>query len=786
MNTQLLHAIVRTFTSYGAPDRHDGSGPNKMDWDFFRRIAEADNVHASDVPEIARRLHKYRNTQLQSVLSDAGLHKEAADPVRWLATLKDNMPTLKSATNVSFSHHEETWTDRWGKPRTSKRIALHYQYNPAFNDALKASLDFPKVKFDGNIKKWTIANERETLNTTIEVLTKQGAVFDASLDVVAGGTGSQPEVRYITEPEAFLRKGVIVMQWPYIRDPHMRAELLDEVRETQGRKFNKAEKSWSISIYEGAPLIERLKKLQGNPWAAKLASAIGAIPEISMAMVERGERIAISSAPVLDEERMTALRTRLSGIFPPGLELYPFQYVGVQFAELAGGRVLIGDDMGIGKTIQAIAYMALNQDKLPALVVCPAGVKMNWVKECRKWLPSLTTEPIKGRGKSPLPKADILVANYDIMAGREPQLKERMFNIVVCDESHYLKNSKAKRTEATLAVASDSEAVLCLSGTAVTNRPSEFFTTLNLLRPMEFPYYRAFSERYCDAYQGDFGWISDGASNTDELHARTRDFTIRRLKSEVLTELPDKVRTIVPVEMTTKMTKEYTTFFRSWKETHISMLDHGSVEPGYVLNMLTSLRHEAGRMKVPIAVDWIREYRAQTGKPLVVFAHHKDVQRGIAHALREDKEHQWRIGGITGGMSPEVREKQVEMFQAGHFDVIICSTLAAKEGITLTAADTTLFVEREWVPGWEEQAEDRVNRIGQESQSISATYLSLSGTIDEHFDAVVEEKRAIVSAVLDGGDVVERSGIAKALIERMISMGDLPKNFMALRKPVRA
>ena len=145
--------------------------------------------------------------------------------------------------------------------------------------------------------------------------------------------------------------------------------------------------------------------------------------------------------------------------------------------------------------------------------------------------------------------------------------------------------------------------------------------------------------------------------------------------------------------------------------------------------------------------------------------------------FRSDKDRNWRVGGITGDMPADKRQANVEAFQAGHIDVLFCSTVAAKEGITLTAANTVVFVEREWVPGWEEQAEDRVYRIGQESDSVHAVYLSVARTIDEKFNQVIEEKRKVVKAVLDGGDLNEREGIANALIQSMIDSGDLPANF---------
>jgi SNF2 family DNA or RNA helicase len=120
------------------------------------------------------------------------------------------------------------------------------------------------------------------------------------------------------------------------------------------------------------------------------------------------------------------------------------------------------------------------------------------------------------------------------------------------------------------------------------------------------------------------------------------------------------------------------------------------------------------------------------------------------------------------------RANIVDSFQAGEIDVLVATTIAAKEGITLTRADTTLFIEREWVPAWEEQAEDRVYRIGQESNAVQAVYLSAMGTVDEHFDEVVEQKRAVVKAVLDGGTVDERKGIVTDLLKRMQEYDDFP------------
>lgn len=716
--------------------------------------------------------HVEQLVELGIELSEAlDMHKEVVDSWKPPAHLL-----------VRFSLVDDNWTNRWGKTFTNKRILLTHTYNGDLYNTLKNGMGFPAFKYHANLKKSSLQNNMETLDKAAGIMIEQGMfIDDVTFNSVKGTASSEVSKQAPTKTTVsatLVGNSSIKLAWPYIADPIVRGDVMSQVKATQGRKYDPASKTWSISITEAAPLIDRLRKHDDNEWCIKLADALQDIPEIETYMEERAKRVAISGAASLSDDMIVAdMKDRLDEMFPVGRELYPFQYVGVQFAQLAGGRCLIGDDMGIGKTIQAIAHIGLNQDKLPALIVVPASVKYNWLKECEAWLPDMTTVVLEGR-KGDIPDADIVVCNYDIMSYREESLIDYGFNIVVCDESHYLKNNKAKRTQATLSVAQESESVLCLSGTAITNRPNEFFTTLNLLRPNEFPSFFNYGLNYCAGQETRFGWDFSGASNTDELHERTRDFCIRRLKKEVLTELPDKVRTIHDIQPSKKELKRYKDLHRSWMDEYEMYANSTGLPKGFVLNMLTALRHECGLIKVPSTVQYIKDYHEITGKPLVVFAHHRDVLVQIYKGLKDDKDKTWRVAGISGDMPANKRQQNVEAFQDGQLDVILCSTVAAKEGITLTAADTVVFVEREWVPGWEEQAEDRVNRIGQDSNSVHAVYLSVADTIDERFNMVVEAKREVVKAVLDGGDLEKREGIANMLIQSMIEAGDLPADFL--------
>jgi len=479
--------------------------------------------------------------------------------------------------------------------------------------------------------------------------------------------------------------------------------------------------------------------------------------------------VEMSSAAELKPVDATELDRRLAQSLPVGFELYPFQKVGVAFAEASHGRCLIGDDMGVGKTIQALAYASLYPTERPLLVVCPANVKYNWKKEVGLWLPNESIHVVNTGKADAVKDADVIIINYDLMAKQADRLNRLAPRITVFDEIHYLKNSKAKRTSSSISVGRLSPKVLGLSGTAIASRPAEFFNSLNLLAPSQFTSEWDYKQRYCDPWHNGFGWDFTGASNTQELNERTRDMCIRRLKKEVLTELPDKVRQFIPIELSKADRSEY-----DYKqEEYWHTMDHHaamgeSLPQGFALQMIQDLRHTCGRLKVPSAVSWIRDYHDNTHKPIVVFCHHKDVLGGIHRGLMPSmKGNGLRTGIINGDVAASMRATLVSAFQAGELDVLLCNTMAAKEGITLTAADTVLFVEREWVPTDEEQAEDRVYRIGQESQSVHAVYLSVSNTIDEHFDRVVEGKRQVVKAVLDGGDVEERKTLVKELVQRL-------------------
>ena len=842
MNTTLSKAQMKqmmvAFTAHHEEGVKDNIGPNKPDAPFFNRLAGMDEIPLHLWEEAAERLHKYKNTQVPYMMQVAGIKgditafldtmdalgkKGKAMQEAWsdigkqmsnyfafktsapakdktLLLIEDLMDTYANEFGADFSEdmmekfnalyeskcktlearvkyrtvraemYEDVWygrndiNRRW--PKKSQRISLKFPNDSVLRNALKNAIGFPDFKWTGTF--WSLAPKADAVNKAV-ALFQQYEYITTEIEAI---NLPEPTVKkQVQNISATVEGETIVLQWPWLQDDSLRSQVMSIVKGVMGRKWDAKRKAWLVPVAQGPFLKGRLESVY-----KPLADAINSLPELTEVISKTAERISISSAAELNDESAVAdMRARLAEVFPEGRELYPFQYVGVRFTELAGGRALIGDDMGVGKTIQALAYAALHPEQHPVLVVCPANVKFNWLKEARAWLPTYESAVIR-KGSDPVPDADIVVINYDLMHKQQARLEERGFNIVICDESHYLKNNKAKRTQATLAVAGASKSVLCLSGTAITNRPNEFFTTLNLLRPVEFPSFMAYAKQYCDAYHNGWGWDFSGASNIKELHERTRSVAIRRLKKEVMAELPDKIRQLVDVVPNNADMRQYRKTHQSWVNEYQALKSSGALPAGFVLNMLTELRHEAGRLKAKDAATWAINYYDSTEKPIIVFTHHRDVQDAVVQEY--SKQGGKKYGIIHGGVSAENRQRLVNNFQDGQLSALFCSTVAAKEGLTLTAADTVLFVEREWVPGWEEQAEDRVNRIGQDAETVHALYLTVKGTIDEKFNAVVEEKRKVVAAVLDGGEVGKRDGIAKALLKAMVDAGDLPADML--------
>ena len=438
-----------------------------------------------------------------------------------------------------------------------------------------------------------------------------------------------------------------------------------------------------------------------------------------------------------------------------GGELAPFQWAGVRYA-LDARRCFLADEQGLGKTVEALATLEAD-GAFPAVVVCPASLKLNWQRECAHWLPHRSVAILEGRGVTVTPRADITIVNYEIVAAHREALGRAKPRALVVDESHYVKNPQAKRTQAVRRLASVVAADglrLALSGTPVLNHAEELVSQLRVIGRLEdFGSGAQFARRF----------RGDQSEERLHWHLRRRCF-VRRLKSEVLPQLPAKRQVVVPVALSN--VKEY----RLAEEDVIAWLRSQPLDLRELnakiaaalraqrLAQLGTLQRLAARGKLAAALTWIADFLA-SGEPLVVFARHIEVQEALVQRF-PDAVH------LLGRDSAAAREAAVQAFQSADGpQLLVGATRVAGQGITLTRASNVAFLELEWTPALHDQAEDRCHRIGQHD-AVTAWYLLAADTIDETMAALIQRKRGIVAAVTDGRRL-EGDGLVEAVVREL-------------------
>lgn len=450
----------------------------------------------------------------------------------------------------------------------------------------------------------------------------------------------------------------------------------------------------------------------------------------------------------------------------PGLraELYPYQKEGVAYLESRNGRAIISDEMGLGKTIQSLSWVQLNikKDVFPVLVICTSSTKLNWAKEVLKFT-DLSPAIIEGRKEKRLvtfpgyDSPNIFIANYDIIYESflnnnnkkyrlDKWLKEKNFKTVITDESQYLKNSKTGRTVAAKQLSKSCNHFIALSGTPIENRPVEFFNIINMINSQIFPNWWKYTSRYCDAKNNGFARDVSGASNTEELHRMLSSIMIRRLKKDVLTELPPKVRSVIPIQIDKKK------YDRVIKQARIELED----DPAAHLSIIEKAKQTVVELKMRLCLEWIQNY-IDNDEKLVVFADHRNVIEEVHNHFKKESV------VVFGGTAANKRQQAVDSFQKDPNCRIFIGSKSAKEGITLTAAKATCFLELWWEPGSHDQAEDRVHRIGQKADSVMTYYLLAEGTIEEYIAQLLDEKRKVLAAVLDGKVVEDKNMLVELM-----------------------
>jgi SWI/SNF-related matrix-associated actin-dependent regulator of chromatin subfamily A-like protein 1 len=404
-------------------------------------------------------------------------------------------------------------------------------------------------------------------------------------------------------------------------------------------------------------------------------------------------------------------------------KLRGFQREDVDLIKRHNLRVLLASSPGTGKTpIAVTALLETGKWSLPALIVCPASVTHNWKREFKRWAPGLRTQVVEDMS-SPLDKhANVYITSWALLDPREMEFHGRKIKAVVADEAHLAKNPEALRSQALYRLSRGRKGLLLLTGTPIVNTHDEL-----------------------------------GALNA--LYG-TQPHMIRRLLEDVAPEIPPKKRSYLYVRLREKAQVEYDRAFddfESWlRKEKERLLGAGMAEAAVERAMASEaftkmgyLRRLVGEAKVPAAADWISR-AVRIGEPVVVFLEHQVILKKLSKALRGQRVRHCILEGKT---SPKKRQQYIDDFQKNKFPVLICSK-AGKEGITLHAARHLMFLERYFTSAEEEQAEDRIRRIGQRHRT-TIWYLHAAGTIDDRLDAIVRTKRVIIRNAIGSEDTGE-------------------------------
>ena len=424
-------------------------------------------------------------------------------------------------------------------------------------------------------------------------------------------------------------------------------------------------------------------------------------------------------------------------------KLYSFQKEGIQFALEHKCRLLFADEMGVGKTIQAIALCRLYKEDWPVLVICPGGMKYSWKSEIIKWLEIKNehkVQVINSSNDTIYSKASFYIVSYDLVRRITKVIKKIGFNFVVIDECHCIKSIKTQRSQSIIPIAQKSKRLLLLSGTPLLARPSEGFAVLNCLRPDIFDSFGSYGRRYCNNGIKKQRSYFSGASNTKELNLIMNKIMIRRLKKNVLSQLPPKRRQRIEIDCDEKYIEKIVLLPNTMNQQYFANANEEEKVSTPDLYRLTALAKLNG------ICEYVKSLLDNEIK-FILFAHHQIVLDKIEELAEERKVDYIRIDGTITGQK---RFDMVQKFQTDpQCKIAILSITVACTGITLTEASMVVFAELTWTPALMIQAEDRAHRIGQEHQCVDVVYLYGKCTLDEYIFNKLGEKIKVVSKTLD-------------------------------------
>lgn len=449
--------------------------------------------------------------------------------------------------------------------------------------------------------------------------------------------------------------------------------------------------------------------------------------------------------------------------------LRPYQEIGFQWLctlSKYGFGGILADDMGLGKTLQVLTFFAAHPGT-HALVICPASLVYNWEAESRRFYPSAQVQTVAGNAASrqlqieEWDKYDILITSYDLLKRDIDFYNGKQFDYVIIDEAQYIKNASTQAAKSVKSITCNCR--FALTGTPVENRLSELWSIFEFLMPGYLFSYK----RFRDELEAPIAESQDEAARL-RLSRMVKPFILRRLKKDVLKELPDKIEKVVYAKMEEKQGSLYQA-----REKQLLMTLSKQTEAEFktqklqILAELTALRqiccdpslvyenYMEVSAKIKTCVEVV-ENAVSGGHKILLFSQFAAMLERLSNLLTN---HGIRVFMLTGKTKKEERRRLVAQFQDGQADVFLISLKAGGTGLNLTAADMVIHYDPWWNLAAQNQATDRAHRIGQDNK-VTVLRLIMKGTIEERILAMQENKQNLADSIISE-DGVSMSGLDK-------------------------
>jgi SNF2 family DNA or RNA helicase len=416
----------------------------------------------------------------------------------------------------------------------------------------------------------------------------------------------------------------------------------------------------------------------------------------------------------------------------------------------------LADDMGLGKTLQSLAVMLNLATDGPSLVVAPTSVSTNWQSEVRRFTPTLNVKLFAGKDRKKIVKSlgkfDLLITTYTLLQQENELLSEVQWQTIILDEAQAIKNSATKRSQAAMAL--QARFKLITTGTPIENHLGELWNLFHFINPGLLGSLSEFNERFAipiERYQD-----REAKLNLKKL---IRPFILRRIKSQVLEELPSRTEVTLDVEMS----EQEKHFYEALRQNALELLESARDKKGRHLQILTEIMRlrqaccnpqlidplngiESSKLRVFASI--IDELLESNHKVLVFsqFIGHLSIIRKYLDQQRISYQY------LDGATSAKQRKIRVDAFQSGQGDLFLISLKAGGLGLNLTAADYVIHMDPWWNPAIEDQASDRAHRIGQ-TRPVTIYRLVCKDTIEEKIVKLHQEKRDLADSLLEGSDI---------------------------------